>query len=197
MLGNEIIECLCGCRITFLRLHPKWGYERKYLPGHNSVPPISAATKRSISRKIKAIWADPVKGKRRRKRLQETAKTPEYCQRVRDGIAKSTKRQQMGAQRCGISNPNWKGGSYCVNGYIKIRVVAHPKGPYVPEQVLIAEAILGRYLKYFGHNHPKNEEVHHINKKRADNRNCNLLVCTRSYHTSLQQRERKQKKRRG
>jgi len=30
-----------------------------------------------------------------------------------------------------------------------------------------------------------NEIVHHINEKKDDNRNSNLLICSKSYHTWL------------
>jgi hypothetical protein len=70
------------------------------------------------------------------------------------------------------------------NGYIYIYAPDHPHriNSRIPEQTLIAEKILGRYLK-------KGEEVHHINKIRTDNRNCNLLICSHSYHIMIHKRD--------
>ncbi len=42
----------------------------------------------------------------------------------------------------------------------------------------IAEAVLGRALR-------RNEIVHHVNENKQDNRNDNLLICTRGYHAFL------------
>ena len=45
----------------------------------------------------------------------------------------------------------------------------------------IAERVLGRRLT-------RKEVVHHINGDKTDNQNCNLLICTLSYHKALHDR---------
>ncbi len=68
----------------------------------------------------------------------------------------------------------WRGGMKIQNGYRFIKV---GKG-YKPEHRIIAEKALGRLLE-------RGEIVHHFNGDRLDNRNKNLLVCTKSYHQCL------------
>lgn len=69
------------------------------------------------------------------------------------------------------------------DGYIVVREPDHPRARFgrVPEQVIIAEKALGRYLK-------DGELAHHLNENKQDNRNENLLVCDTSYHTWLHMR---------
>lgn len=66
------------------------------------------------------------------------------------------------------------------NGYIYIYAPDHPRqiNGRVPEQILIAERVIGRLLK-------PTEVVHHINGNKIDNRNGNLLVCESRYHQWL------------
>lgn len=67
------------------------------------------------------------------------------------------------------------------NGYVAITVEKHVRRK---EHVLIAERALGRPLK-------RHEHVHHINCDPTDNRSENLLICSRSYHTALHWRMRR------
>jgi hypothetical protein len=74
----------------------------------------------------------------------------------------------------GEKNPAWKGGSYIEpdKGYRMVRKPDHPRARangYVLEHILVAELILGRPLK-------PEEEVHHKNRDRADNRPDNLHI---------------------
>lgn len=54
---------------------------------------------------------------------------------------------------------------------------------YVPEHICIAEEVLGRKLG-------SDEDVHHLNGIKTDNRKENLMVCTHRFHSSLHNRIR-------
>jgi len=67
------------------------------------------------------------------------------------------------------------------NGYRLMLVPKHPRANnhgYVPEQTLVMENYLGRYLT-------NDEEVHHLNEIKTDNRVENLQLVTHSEHTRI------------
>ena len=92
----------------------------------------------------------------------------------------------------GKDSANWKGGKKMCGGYVLIWKPSHPysnKGGYVRRSRLVAEQVLGRYLK-------KEEIVHHKNKERSDDKKYNLIVCNQAYHlSSFHVHERKRDRR--
>lgn len=84
----------------------------------------------------------------------------------------------------------WKGGRrISANGYIELYIPEHHrarKNGYVFEHIVIAEKTLCRELKV-------NEQVHHKNKIKTDNRPENLQVLDASEHSKLHSTERKRK----
>ncbi len=82
--------------------------------------------------------------------------------------------------RYGSENNKWNGGKSISRGYIHVRISEHPrrnKRGYVPEQVLVAEKFIGRFLS-------SEELVHHINSIKTDNSTDNLYIFpNRSEHT--------------
>lgn len=81
-------------------------------------------------------------------------------------------------QNIGRQNGNWKGGSFSVGGYVAVSV---GKSNRKYEHQEVAARALNRPLR-------ADEVVHHINGNKQDNRNVNLLICSRGYHHSLHQR---------
>jgi hypothetical protein len=86
----------------------------------------------------------------------------------------------------GAQSPYWKGGKYRQSqGYIWLSIREHPRAGMrgrVYEHIVIAEKVLGKSL-------PANAQVHHVNERRADNRNINLVICEdQTYHCLIHRR---------
>ena len=86
------------------------------------------------------------------------------------------------------SNPSWRGGKTLITGRPAVYMPNHYRsGPngYVYEQIIIAEKILNRPLKYFKQGSVDNEIIHHIDENKKNNELSNLLICTEGYHRFL------------
>lgn len=82
-------------------------------------------------------------------------------------------RKHMSEAKAGSRNPNWGGGRHKnFLGYVLVKIPGHIASNaqgYVFEHRLVMEECLGRHLD-------SNEEVHHINGVRDDNRPENLQL---------------------
>lgn len=92
------------------------------------------------------------------------------------------------AAKRGHEDSQWKGGrtQHTPGGYIRVKREGHPRATkgYVLEHIVVAEEALGHYL-------PLTAEVHHVNERKGENKNVNLVICQdRAYHALLHQRLR-------
>jgi len=90
-------------------------------------------------------------------------------------------------ERRGIMADNWRGGKFKSNGYWIVYSPGHPNANiqgsgYVKQSRLVVEKHIGRILS-------RNEDVHHINKNRDDDRIENLTVLSKSEHRSIHSQE--------
>lgn len=118
------------------------------------------------------------------------------CPRCKSRVERRTKRgtnAKFCSRKCYSTKRELRGcykDSVIISEYRYILKSDHPnctlKG-YVAEHRLVAEEIIGRYLK-------EDEHVHHINRDKLDNRKENLMVMTNSEHMRLHMKERMNKK---
>lgn len=84
--------------------------------------------------------------------------------------------------RSGDGGSNWKGGKkFNRSGYVLVLAKGHPmaeRNGYMMEHRLVMSTHLGRTLS-------KDEDVHHINGNKTDNRIENLEVINHSEHTIM------------
>jgi hypothetical protein len=95
-----------------------------------------------------------------------------------------TTRAKCCSNKCAIENKKKTGimrrnGHWNENGY---RVLYIDGDKSIKEHIYIMEMHVGRKLS-------KNEIVHHINKNRSDNRIENLILLTKSEHSSLHRKD--------
>jgi hypothetical protein len=79
-----------------------------------------------------------------------------------------------GKRFSGKNSPTWKGGKWISHGYVWTK----RNGKQVPEHRLILEQAVGRPLR-------KDEETHHINGNKTDNRPENLTIMSKAEHARL------------
>lgn len=106
-----------------------------------------------------------------------------YCNGQFYCIQSRIKKAHFCSISCGLSGANnqkYKGGTINPNGYRLIRV----NGKQVREHRYLMEANLKRKLD-------TNEEIHHINGNKLDNRIENLQVLTKSDHSKISYQNRK------
>lgn len=94
--------------------------------------------------------------------------------------------RRFGLRISGDNSSHWKGGITKCNGYIMVLSPNHPRADkrnYVYQHILVMENFLGRYL--IGE-----EQVHHKNGDRTDNRIENLELTNLREHSYHHGKER-------
>lgn len=139
----------------------------------------------------KGYWLGKKMSEKAKRKMSESMsgeKHPMWGKHHSKEARKKMSKSHMGLQ-VGENHPNWKGGRYkSSDGYILIYNPKHPNATsqgYVFEHRLLLEKHLGRYLNL-------KERVHHINRKKDDNRNENFMLFPsmfshRNYHKKLKE----------
>jgi len=161
---------------------------------------LKGKKKKAFSKKHKLALSQSLKGNKRHLGIKHTEETKKQMSESRKGknhpmygkhhskktkekIAQANKgRHSSGEFKSGTEHPFWKGGrNISPKGYAYVYQPNHPNADpkgYMAESRLIVEKALGRYLK-------SNEIVHHLDGDESNNKNQNLLICSKSYHSWL------------
>jgi hypothetical protein len=156
---NEEIYCGCGCGAKFFK-YSRDGKERKFLRGHNR----KLVEKQNFPNgKDELIYCACGCG-------EMFKKFSEDGRRIRKFINSHQSKR-------GRRTTKYKD----ADGYIRIYFPEHHKSNiegWVHEHIIVAENFYGREVG-------ENEEVHHINRIRDDNRPENIEIKTKHSHRSL------------
>ena len=131
--------------------------------------PHSAETRAKISTAVRRAYAE--------------GKIPS-----RSPHSNESKARMSASQRKRVASPTYVsptqkykvGDKFIDKKYGYVMIVQENRRRSMPEHRLIAERALARKLR-------NGEVVHHINGDKTDNRNANLLICSRKYHAELHQ----------
>ena len=114
----------------------------------------------------------------------------EYCGNIVERKTKDGLKAKFCSHKCYAKNRDRRGAYkpfVLISGYKYIYKPEHPKAikkGYVAEHRLVAEKKIGSFLK-------DDEEVHHINFDKLDNRPENLQILSKSEHSKLHQKLKK------
>ncbi len=139
---------------------------------------IALGLRKSVSASHKGVCADPEREKLHRQRISDAMKDvmrrPEACRRITQLNASGLAHRFANGHR----NPNWKGGRllhYYNKGRYPYIVRLVPGRGYILEHRLVMEQMLGRKLR-------REEQVHHRNGIKTDNRPENLQMVARPHY---------------